>query len=259
MTTQVPPNQIAGVGHNDPFAALKSIATDLGTQAGKGKDTRVKFFIAIVDAGYGGVIDLNANKHGPERDDSSVLMEAYTKAQGSATVFDTKAPNIRKEVACARTCVKLGQWPKGGTGEPVATMNNLLTIRNNLKKDPAQAKKLDDAANTLLKYARAQIRRDTLLDADELTELCYKRENNMKTALQYLQQQRDNLEKLYLGKAVNSTACDNDPMIEAAIKMLDKRIKVILTQQKANTPAPAAAVTPALPQVLPPVQAQAAA
>src|ERR1700728_4228750 len=129
---------------------IENAVDELGDQAGKGKDTQVKFILQMVQGGYHGTLDLNASKHGTDVDDAQYFAERYVKRAGAATVFDAKAPNQRKLTSCLRTGIKLGGWPKGGNGEPLATVNNLLSMREKLRKHPATAKRLNDAANTLL-------------------------------------------------------------------------------------------------------------
>lgn len=221
-TPQPQPNTIT-------FQDLIDTATLLGSEAGKGKDTQIKFLLKGVEGGYHNVLDLSSNKHGTDVDDATKLSEAYVKAQQGAVVFDAKAPNQRKLVSTVRTSIKLGSWPKGGNGEPMATVNNLMTIRQNLKKIPAEAKKLDDAANTLLKYARAQLKRDTLIDDAELKEFCYKPGKNLPTAEDIIESMVKQLDKLVDGSAAQGTAQDNSAEVRGARNDLRKRLTAIAT------------------------------
>src|SRR5258708_39745880 len=93
--------------------SLMDDAKLLGEQAGKGKDTQIKFLLKAVEGGYHNAVDLAANKHGKDIDDATKLGEIYVTAQQGATVFDAKAPNNRKLVSTIRTSIKLGMWPKG--------------------------------------------------------------------------------------------------------------------------------------------------
>ena len=216
--------------------------TQLGEQAGKGADTQIKFLLKAVEGGYHGAVDLAANKHGTDVDDATKLSEAYVKAQQGAVVFDAKAPNQRKLISTVRTGIKLGGWPKGGNGEPLATVNNLMTMRQNLRKIPAEAKKLDDAANTLLKYARAQLKRDQLIDDAELKEFCYKPGKNLATAEDIIESMVKQMDKLIDGRAAQSTAQDNSAEVRNARQALRTRLSAIATARgKAKGPA---AVTP---------------
>jgi hypothetical protein len=203
---------------------------ELGKQAGLGKDVQIKFLLKITDAAYCGVIDLTANKFGQDVDDAAKLTERYVKAQGSATVFDHKAGNQRKAMSITRTCIKLGSWSKGGNGEPIATVNSLMTIRATLRKDPANAKKLDDAANTLIKYARAQLKSDTLIEPEELRGMCFKKEHETRTVEDVLEATRKSLKSLYEGK--HAAGVRNTPMVKQAIDKITADLKAIADERR---------------------------
>jgi hypothetical protein len=211
------------------FQDVLDAASLLGSEAGKGKDTQIKFLLKTVEGGYHNVLDLAGNKHGTDVDDATKISEAYVKGQQGAVVFDAKAPNQRKQVSITRTCIKLGSWTKGGNGEPLATVNGLMTIRQNLKKIPAEAKKLDDAANTLLKYARAQLKRDTLIGDAELKEFCYKPGHDLATAEGIIERMEKQLSKLIDGSASQSTAQDNSNEVRNARQLLRGRLSAIAT------------------------------
>lgn len=232
-TPQVTPNAIT-------FADLIATATQLGAEAGKGKDTQVKFLLKAVEGGYHNTIDLSASKHGTDVDDATKLAETYVKAQQGAVVFDAKSPNQRKLVSTLRTSIKLGGWPKGGNGEPLATVNNLMTKRQKLRQNPATAKKVDDAANTLLKYARTQLKRDTLIDDNELESFCMKPTQDLATAEELIEGMVKKLDKLIDGSASHSTAQDNSTEIRAARHQMRQRLAAIaIARGKAQGPNPA--------------------
>jgi|SRR5579883_3440620 len=201
---------------------LMDVATQLGEQAGKGKDTQIKFLLSCVEAGYHGIVDLVPNKHGTEVDDATKLAEAYTKAQGTATTFDHKAGNQRKLISTLRTSIKLGAWPKGGNGEPVQTVDNLIAHRQKLRKDPTvDKKKLDDAANTLLRYARAQLKRDTLIEGDELHSFCFKPVRDPATSEERVEALRNSVKNLIDGKGGIQ---DNSAKVRQAMQALTDRL-----------------------------------
>lgn len=206
---------------------LLARATELGEQAGKGKDTQIKFLLSCMEGGYHNAIDLVSNKHGADRDDATKLAETYVKAQGGATVFDAKAGNQRKLISTLRTSIKLGQWPKGGNGEPLGTVNNLMTERQKLRKDPVQAKKLVDAANTFLRFARQQLKRDTLIDPAEFKTFLFKPTRDLPTAEKVLEGIRNSLMKLSKGQAANNTAQDNSKQVRDALALLNDRMAAI--------------------------------
>lgn len=207
-------------------------ATELGEQSGKGKDTQIKFLLSAMEGGYFNAVDMVPNKHGAERDDATRLAEAYVKAQGTATVFDAKSGNQRKLISTLRTSIKLGQWPKGGNGEPLGTVNNLMTERQRLRKDPTQAKKLDDAANTFLRFARQQLKRDTLIDPNEFKTFLFKPNKDVLTAEEVLEGIRNSLTKL--SKGTNSHgAQDNSKEVRDALAALNQRM-VAIAKSKAK-------------------------
>jgi uncharacterized protein YeaC (DUF1315 family) len=218
------------------FEDLKKVATQLGEEAGKGKDTRVKFQMKLVEAAFYNAVDLVENKHGKDKDDAVILTEAYVKAQGSSSYFDAKAPNQRKEISCARTAIKLGQWPNGGPGEPLQTMNNLMTTWAKERQKPENKGKLDDASNTLMRFARQQIKRDAVIDTAELRDLCFKKQPGERTVEQRLEAARKELTKL--------KELDNSSHIIVAINEITKRLKAIAVEkgknQRAGSAKPAA-------------------
>lgn len=204
------------------LAGLLAKATELGEQAGKGKDTQIKFLLSCAEGAYHGAVDLVANKHGPEIDDATKLSEAYVKAQGAATVFDHKAGNQRKLISTTRTAFKIGAWPKGGNGEPLQTIDNLIAHRQKLRKDPTvDKKKLDDAANTFLRYARAQLKRDTLIEGGELYSFCFKPTHEPKTSEERVEALRNSVKQLIEGK---NGVQDNTPKVRQAMQALTDRL-----------------------------------
>lgn len=204
------------MGNTITFADLLQSASELGAQAGAGADTQVKFLLKAVEGGYHSALDLKTNKHGTGIDDAQCLAEAYFKARSGAVVFDAKADNQQKLISTVRTSIKLGGWPKGGNGEPLATVNNLMTKRQQFKKNPTKAKQLLDAANVLMNYARAQIKRDTLIDDSELDAFCFKKPADAKTVEELVEAARKSLDKLIDGSAAGGTAqCNTQHMVRA--------------------------------------------
>lgn len=238
MTASIPmpPTPTQGLSLTDMIAA----ATLLGSQSGAGKDTQIKLALKVVDAAYQGGIDLQANKHGTDVDDATKIAEAYVKAASSSTVFDVKENKQAKLVSCIRTLTKLGQWPKGGTGEPLSTVNNLVSYRQKVRAKPGMSKKIDDAFNTVMRFARAQLRRDQLIDASEFDSFVMKKVPDLMTGEEIVESARNALRKLHQGKAAKGTAQDQSPEVEKAIQLLTKRLKDIATArgpsaQQANT------------------------
>ena len=212
---------------------LMDVAQELGKEAGKGRDTQIKFLLKVVEGGYHNAVDLAKNKHGQDIDDATKLAETYVKARQNSVMFDAKADNQRKLISCLRTNIKLGQWPKGGNGEPLQTVNNLWTMWRKLRADPALAKTLDDAANTQMKYARAQLKRDTLLSDDELRELCFRKpKGDALTAEERLEATRKLLDKLIKGGFPDG-AQDNSSDVIVARDSLTRRLIAIAKEKGA--------------------------
>ena len=214
------------------FDDLLKVANDLGVQAGQGRDVQIKFLLKVAEAAFLGTIDLDKDKHGTDKDDATRLTEEYVKAQGSATMFDAKAPNQRKTISCTRTMIKLGMWPKGGVGEPLGTLNNLIALRQKLRSNPANSKKLDDAANTALRYARAQLKRDQLIDTAGLQEFCFKAERDERTPEEILESIRKSAMALRDGKAAHGTAMDDSDEVKSIITNCTKRLTAIASVKR---------------------------
>lgn len=216
------------VGTNAPtFNDLLTKAIDLGTQAGQGKDTQIKFDLLTIEAAYLGTLSLDADKHGKDRRDGIVLAEAYVKAQGTATTFDAKADKSRKLISNIDKCIKLGSNPKWGQGQPLQSVNELLTFRQGLRKDPAQAKKLDDAHNMLMRYATAQLKSDTLIDGTERNAFAFKKDPEERSVEDVLEGIRNTANKLKAGKIAHCPALDNSPEVQAIINAVTKRLTAI--------------------------------
>ena len=222
MNMQTPPP--AAAGNKLTLDVLKLKASELGEQSGKGKDTQVKFLLSCLEGGYHSAIDLAANKHGADRDDATLLAETYVKAQAGNVVFDAKAMNQRKLISTLRTSIKFGQWPKGGNGEPLATVNALMTERQKVRKDPALCKKLDDAANTFLRFARAQMKRDQLIEPKEFNDFLFKKTKDPATATEVVETLRNQIKKLIDGDAAGGNAQDNSKLIRDAHRALTDRL-----------------------------------
>lgn len=212
---------------------LEAIATELGEQSGKGKDTQIKFLLKITEASFHGAISLKPNTHGAGIDDAEHLAELYVKAQTGATMFDAKAPNQRKTISCMRTCIKLGQWSKGGPAEPMTTVNALMAERDRLRANPQTSKKLDDAANTLLRFARAQLKSDTLIDNNTLDEYCKKPISQVQTAEQILESVSKTLDNLIKGKSSHGMAMDDSPAVKQAYRSIKTRLDDLKKPTKA--------------------------
>jgi hypothetical protein len=205
------------------FADLCETAKTLGENSGNAADVQIKFLLKALDGAYHNAIDLTKNKHGTDVDDATKLAEIYFRARTGNVIFDSRAANQQKLASTLRTSIKLGGWTKGGNGEPIATVNHLMSKRQKLKQNPATAKRLDDAANTFLRFARTQLKRDTLMAEDELEELCFKPEAELRTVEQIIESQVKALDKLIDGSAANGTAqCHTQNILDARQKLRDE-------------------------------------
>lgn len=209
------------------FEELLLSAAELGQQAGQGGDVQIKFDLKLCEAAYLGSLSLDTNKHGNDVDDATRLSEAYWKARNGAVIFDAKADKQRKTISNARKMIKLGSTPKWGVGEPMSTVNQLITIRQTLRKDPANSKKLDDAHNMLMRFATAQLKLDTLLDANALRTFAFKKDPDARTAEDVLEGIRKIANKLKVGKIANCPDLDNSQEVQAIINACTKRLTSI--------------------------------
>lgn len=210
-------------------------AKALGVKAGAGVDAVPQLYLKVAESAYHGTVDLTTDKHGAGVDDATKITEAYVKARGSAVVFDSKSANQQKAASCVRKMIQAGGWAKGGSGEPLQTLNNLMNIRQKLRADPANAKKLDDAGNTQLKFARDLVKRDTLPSDVQLKSFCFKTEHGLKDNAEHLVAIRKQLQALKDGKASNNTVLDNSPEVTAAILSVTKRLTDLAKGKKPTT------------------------
>lgn len=209
-------------GKNDTrFDDLLVKARDLGRAAGTGKDTLVQFGLLVVNAAYDGVLDLTKDKHGTLIDDAVKAYSEYGAGLAEKTIFDHKSPTGKVQAAKLRTCIKLGTWTRGGPGEPIQTLNKLMGLRHKMRANPVTAKTLDDAYNTLLRYARVQIKQNGAISDDKLLrEFCVKPVSKTKTLEEYLQGVVKHVEDLRVGRAASGTLQRSSPHLVQAIQNL---------------------------------------
>lgn len=209
------------------LAQMLVIATDLGTQEAQGKDGQVKFDLKVAEAAFVGAIDLTKNKHGDGIDDSTQLAAAYVKGRNSAVIFDHKEPKQRKLASNVRTMVKLGSSPKYGVGQPMQNLNDLMTIRQQERRKATKGAKMDDAHNTLMRYAREQLKLDTLITGDALKAFVFKAESDPRTVEEVLHGILSTAKKLQLGKLSNCQDADPSPEVASIINACNKRLSAL--------------------------------
>jgi hypothetical protein len=214
------------------LADLEKYADEYGAESAKGGDAQIKFALKIVEGSYHGAIDREKNKYGVRIGDAYKLAERYTKARGNA-LFNIRSKSGKKLTSCFNKLIELGQWTKGGQGEPLGTTNDLMTVWVKQKAIPANAKKMDDAFNTLMKFARVQVKRDTLVEKDELTAMCFKKESALPDEEDILVRARKTLMDVANGTAAQKTVHSTSKHIQSAIDDLTKRLKEIAKEKAA--------------------------
>lgn len=220
-------------GKNDTrFDELVDDVKNFAKLEGMAKDSPIKVGLKLVEAAYDGVIDLVADKHGKGIDDAAYIMEQAAMARRGAVRFDAKSDSGQVQISKARTCIKLGSWTKGGRGEPQATVNALMNMRDKLRKDPAQAKTLGDAYDSLLRYARAQIKLDRLIDdEEELKSFLLKAPKKLKNVEEALKAIQKNINALIGGKLQGGTLQYSDDDLQRANKNITKALRNCTTLQ----------------------------
>lgn len=206
---------------------VMTMAATLGAQAALGKDTQIKSLLKCLEGGYHGALDLKKNKHGTDRDDATKFAEAYFTAKNGNAIFDAKADNQQKLASTIRTSIKLGATPKFGNGEPIATVNTLMTLWQKAKAGPDR-KRLDDAANVFLRYARRQLKQDTLLTDAELRETLFKPAKDEQTVEDILEATRKKLDNLIAGTGAGGLQCKSSNVVSAR-HAISKELAAIAT------------------------------
>jgi hypothetical protein len=145
---------------------LKDV-TEIATTQGRAADGLTHLYLKVAEGAFLGAIDRQKDKHGPGISDKVKICETYVKARTGATMFDTKPVKARKFMSTVDTMTRLGMFTKGGPGEPLSTLNAVVTLHRNLRKDPTQVGNLIDLPNAILKFAREQIKRDQMITESE--------------------------------------------------------------------------------------------
>lgn len=229
-----------GIGHNvgaQKFDELVEAVKVFGADQGKGSDAQVKFGLAVIEASFTGVVDLEDNKHGQGRDDATMLTEHYTRSRSGTTVFDTKKNSVQKTISTTRTCIKVGLWSNGGPSEPLEIIQKAMALRNQARRDPAQAPRLLDGLNFLLNLSRKILKSDTLPTEHEIRGMMFRKDRTLPTAEDLIDGYRKGLLKILTGKAAGETVHDQSPEIKAAEQALGKWLTAKATA-RGQAPAP---------------------
>lgn len=223
-------NLAHGATNDTRFADLLALSETLGATVGMAEDVQVKHLLAVTQAAFEGVIDNTVDKHGTGVDDATKLTEAYWKARNKNVIFNPKAGNQRKTISCVRQCITLGGWSKGGPAEPIGMINRAMSDYQKLRKVPATAKKLIDAANYLILIARKMKRSDVLLDPADLTDLAMKKDPDLATVEDVLDGIRRTLTKLKDGK--HPAGSCSTPHVDSALKSINRELKAIADSRR---------------------------
>lgn len=216
------------------FIDMLELAKQTGIDEAIGKDGQPRYLLKIAEAAFVGALDNAANKHGTGINDAQKLTEAYVKARAGVNIFDAKALAGRVAINRTRTMIKLGMWPKGGPGEPLSTLNSLMTLRDKLRKDNSFIKRIEDPTNCMLRFARAQLKRDSVIDVAELQEFCLKRDPEPRSAEDFWEQVRRTGRQLAEGKLANCPEQDNSDEMKTLLRVATTRLTEIAKGRSEN-------------------------
>lgn len=217
---------IAQNGNKPTFDSLLADVTKIAEEGGKAHDSQIRHFLKVIDGAFLGVLSTDPDKHGKGISDTEKLSAACMKAASGASMFSIKT--VKKMNAVTNLAIRFGMCSKfSAPGEPVQTMNTLVTLWRKLRADPANKGQLIDCANAAAKYAREQLKRNSLIGETELRGYCFKPGKEPKTAEELLDDIRKTLRKLVAGSACKGNALDDSPEVKEMIKQADKRMLAI--------------------------------
>lgn len=210
---------------------------ETGADAAKGVDAQIRFQLVCLEGAYHAVLDpvIHKDKKTGDvvRDDAADLAKLYYESRSKANIFDAKAANIKKLVSTTRLVLRGGQCQKG---DILATVNELMSIRSTLRKDPKMAPHVIDATNVLHTALRLQLKADrsTPLEHEEMKAICLKKPKNPKSLEKFWEDLAETFRKLKVGSLAASTLQDTVPMVDQIEQMAKERVKQLTTQQDAG-------------------------
>lgn len=215
-----------GTGTNDTrFADLCNEVSALGKSHGEGKDSSIKFTLRLFSAAFDQVLDEVKDKHGTGIDDAVYQYALYAKAAAETTIFDHKSASGKVQASKARTAIKFGGFTRFGPGEPKSVVNSLMGLRHKMRQDPATRDKLDDPVNTFLRFARFQMKQNTVMDDPHtLRQFCLKPGKSTKDLETVLKGIAKSLNDVMLGKAAEGSVQDSSYEIRESVSLLKQRI-----------------------------------
>lgn len=234
MTPQ-PMTAGASASNRPTLADLEKDVSTLGEASAKASDAQIQSVLKVFQAGYLGSIDLEKNKHGDGVDDARKLADAYIDGRRKTVVFDAKSDTAKTLASDFRTAIRFGGWTKGGVGQPLQVANDFMTMRQNMRKDPTVSKQLKDARQAFVGFARAQMKRDSVIAQGEFRQFMLKPAQEAQTEEGFLDNLRKQTLKHEQGKGGFSLDGETAKSIRQAIS---KRLAGIA---KAAKPTPQAA------------------
>lgn len=205
---------------------LKDV-TDIATTEGRAADGRTHLFLKVATAAYAGAIDRQKDKHGPGVKDNTRICEVYSKARSGATTFDTKPVKARKFLSEVDTMIRLGMFTKGGPSEPLSTLNAVVTLHQKMRKDATRVGELIDLPNALLKFAREQVKRETMLSEHEYRSYLVKAAKDPRTIEEWWDHLRKQAQKLKAGQLKSIVGEDMSDEMDKVINAANRRLRDI--------------------------------
>lgn len=217
------------------MADYEARMTELGQAVARGEDAAGLALVKITEAAHVGVIDLTKDKYGPSKDDPTRMAEVYVKGRNATAVFSAKADKYRKLRSNFAKAIKFGSCTKFGPGEPIGVLDRLLTVRRKLLTSNGNAKRMDDTANSILRFMTAQLKRDTIIGDSELSTFIYKNSSPDKRIEKALGELVKGMMKLSQGKYPRCP----DPCDEMELQTAISNLNTIRNRLLTPTPAPA--------------------
>jgi hypothetical protein len=214
----------AAHGKNDHrFDDLVKEAETYGADRAKGEDSLVLMALKAIQGAFDGYVTTNKDTHGPGVDDAEFLQRKY-EGMRNASAKVQRTTSQKGQASKLRCVIRLGEWPHGGVGEPMNTINLLIDTYNKLSNDKTYEGKLESAYRMLQKFAAAQVRLKAVIPEDELKGYALKKEGIPKNLEEYIEAIAHNLQKLVDGKAVKGTIKDDSGEIVDALDALKSRL-----------------------------------
>lgn len=196
---------------------------ELGEQEGQGANTAGQFALEVFQQAFEGILGLDT-KRGSKDDDAVKVFDRRMEGLHAKSLFPMKDRSRAVRYAQTRSLIRLGNWPHGGSEEPLNTVQNVFVplweqeAKNNRKA-------CFDMVESLVRYARKQVNLQQLVTSkDELRSFILKPAPAHRTLVDFLQAKADELTNLIKGKAGKNTLMDNDDLIVEARDAILERV-----------------------------------